>query len=136
MIKTVIKEVIFMILMIVAIALVLGIVLYDYNPTTKKIPTTVEAYSLPAEMQEELNETIQEAQKQNIIKTYSVDSSDLEYYEITNDYNPGKINPFDQIVSSSSSTNTENNSKNETTNGNSTNQGGTGIQGSFLNNVK
>lgn len=129
MIKSVIKEIFIIILLIVAIILVLGIIFYDYRPTTKQIPSVVEGYSLPEEMKQELDETIQVAGTQNIVETYRVDGSDLDGFEKSDDYKPGKINPFDKISTSDENADQNNsNANNTTSNGNS--------QGNFLNVVK
>ena len=55
------------ILLVVTIALILGIALYDYNPTPKKVPNKVEAYALSEDVQNELNETIKTQETQSII---------------------------------------------------------------------
>ena len=99
MVKSIIKEIVIMLLLVIAILLVLAILFYNYRPSIKKIPSTVEAYVLPDEMQVELEETIQETTTQNVIKTYRVDSNDLKGYEKTNDYGKGKVNPFEAISS-------------------------------------
>lgn len=141
MIKSIIKEIFIIVLMTIAIILVLGILLYEYNPTSKKTPNKVEAYTLPEDMQQELNETIAENEKQNIIKTYRVDANDLRIYESTNDYDKGRPDPFDKIGSSTGSSN-NNSATGNNTNSNSTGSSGAtnnnpqnNSQGSFLNTV-
>ena len=137
MIKSLIKEVFIILLLIIAILLVLGVLFYEYRPSTKKIPTAVKEYSLPEEMQEELNETIEKAETQNIVLTYRINSQDLAGYEKTNDYEKGKVNPFEKATVI-----TENNSseQNNTVSGGNTNQttqdGTNGSQGNFLNIIK
>ena len=149
MIKSIIKEIFIMLLLILAVILVLGIYYYDERPSEKKIPTAVEEYSLPQEMQEELDETLEEQEVQSIIKTYSINADDLKHYERTNDYKKGKPNPFalyktqstessnssDGNISSGSdsSGNTSNSNSSETGN-NETPQNTS--QGRFLNEVK
>ena len=142
MIKSIIKESVIMLLLIIAIILILGIILYDYNPETQIIPAEVAEYTLPQGMQEELHSTIKEAEKQNIIKTYRVDSSDLKKYERTNNYEKGKINPFDapadEVTENSINTGTNNNQNNIgniSSGGSGVNKGDTS-QGNFLNTVK
>ena len=134
MIKSIIKEVFIIILLVVAILLVLGILFYDYNPATAKIPTAVEEYSLPIDMQQELNETIMSTETQNLVQTYSVDRDDLDDYERTKDYEKGKPNPFAASVTTENSTSNNNNNKNQT----STNKSpqSSNNSGSFLNEVK
>ena len=86
MIKAVIKEIIIFLLLLVSIALILGILFYDYMPINKTVPSKVEPYNIPADIQNELNTATE--QNQNIISTYSIDSSALRTYS------KGKIDPF------------------------------------------
>lgn len=131
MAKTIIKEIGIALLILIAIILVLGILFYDYIPSNKTVPIKIQAYTMPEEVKEELDEAIPD--EQNIVRTYYIDSTDLNTYEATNDYDKGKANPFAQyekIENNSSSTtvnnntnnNTSNNTSNDTTN---TNQGST-----------
>lgn len=95
MLKSIIKEILLTIVLIAVILLVLAIVLYDYNPIVKTIPEAVK-YEISKEDSEEINtEVIPNDTK--VIITYEVDNTDLNNSE---DYNPGKRNPF--IKSSSS----------------------------------
>lgn len=133
MVKSIIKEIMIILLLVIAILLVLGILFYDYRPSTKKIPSQVAEYSLPQDMQEELEETIQASEGQNIVKVYRVTSDDLKVHERNNDYVKGRPNPFDKIDETSSGTGTSGN------NSSSSNTTGSGSQntssGKFLNNV-
>lgn len=135
MIKSIIKEVFIIVLLIVSIMIVLGIIFYDYNPTTKKVPSKVEAYTLSQDMQEELNETIEVSETQNIVKTYKVNSSDLKQQERNDDYKPGKINPF-APVESEGSNNANGNLSNSIDNNSNTTDNKNQSQGSFLNTIK
>ena len=92
MIKTIIKESGIVILLLIALALILGIIFYDYIPNNKIVPIKVEEYPLSEEIKSELAETISE--EQDIVKTFYIDSSDLKVYESTKDYNKGKADPF------------------------------------------
>lgn len=92
MVKTIAKETGIVILLLIVVALVLGIIFYDYIPTNKTVPAKIEEYTLPQEVQTELDESMSE--EQNIVRTYYIDSSDLSIYEATNDYDKGKANPF------------------------------------------
>ena len=98
---------------------------------------------------EELQETIEAAKTQNIIKTYTVDSSDLAAYARTKDYDKGRKNPFDPInVNSTTNTSTSSSSSSSSkSNSNSTTNTETNTvsenetpqnsnQGSFFNEVK
>lgn len=114
MIKTIFKEVGIALLLLIAIALVLGILLYEYIPNNKTVPIKIEPYNMPQDIEEELKEAIPESQ--NIVKTYYIDSTDLNSYEATNDYDKGKPNPFAAYEPKK-----ENGSSNTTNNNNTTN---------------
>ena len=118
MAKTILKELIIVVLILVAIGILLTIVFYQYLPNNKTIPVKVQAYEIPEDVKTELQEA--GVEEQNIIKIYSIDDSDLNVYESTKEYNKGKPNPFSDY-----STNNANTTGN-TTNGN----GDTGNSGS------
>lgn len=110
MVKSIIKEIIIMLLLCVAILLILGVLFYDYIPSNKVIPGKI-AYSTPENIQEEVNEEVIEANKTKI--TYEVTDADLNIYKQSNSYVPGKRDPF-----SMESTQTTGNSTGGTTNNN------------------
>ena len=91
MVKSIIKEIIIMLLLCVAILLILGVLFYDYIPTNKVIPTK-EAYSTPENVKAEINEQITELEKTEI--SYEVTDADLNIYKQSSSYKPGKSNPF------------------------------------------
>ena len=127
MFKSIFKEIIIILLLIIAILLILGIILYDYNPITKKVPEKVAEYKLSEEMENELEETITAIETQNIVKTYEVTSDDLKRYERTNDYDKGKVNPFAWVAEENNTTN------NSTSNGDGIGENANTSQGEFLN---
>ena len=92
MAKSIIKEIIIMLLLCLAIIIVLGLLLYDYVPMSKVVPEPV-SYTTPEEVQQELKEagSVDESQ---VIMTYEVDSTDLNNYKNIKNYKPGKANPF------------------------------------------
>lgn len=92
MAKNIIKEIIIVLLLLLAIILVLGVILYDYVPTNKRVPEKV-SYTTPQNVKEELQSS-QDVDKDKVILTYTLDQNDLYNYQITNDYRPGKTNPF------------------------------------------
>lgn len=109
MAKNVIKEIIIVLLLCLAIILVLGVILYDYVPTNKRVPEKV-SYTTPQNVKEELQAS-QDVDKDKVILTYTLDQNDLYNYQITNDYRPGKTNPFSSYKTDkadSSSSNGEN----------------------------
>lgn len=132
MAKKIIKEAIIIILLLFAIALILGILLYDYIPINKVVPV-IEGYQTPENIKNELQETI-DTENSEIVVTYEMDSSDLKSFEKTNEYDKGKANPFatyvaepeptttpgNNVTNNTNSTNT-NNTNNNSTNNNSSN---------------
>lgn len=129
MAKTVIKEIIIVLLLCLAIILLLGILLYNYVPMNKTIPNQV-SYTTPDNVKQELAEanSVDESQ---VIMTYEVDSDDLNNYRRIQDYKPGKANPFSSYETTGTNTTTgesgNGNSANpqtNTTQGNTTSSGG------------
>lgn len=112
--KSVLKEIIIILLLCCAICLILGVVFYDYIPTNKVIPSTVEPYTTSNTIKEEINQEITEFQKQTIVM--EITDSDLKIHKQERSYDSGKINPF--AKSSSETTNTENGGGNTTGNTN------------------
>lgn len=104
MTKNIIKEIIIMLLLCLAILLILGILLYDYVPMNKTIPNPV-SYTTPNNVKQELADTTGVDESQ-IIMTYEVDSTDLNNYKKTQDYKPGKANPFSSYAPTESTAGT------------------------------
>ena len=90
--KSIIKEILIILLLCLAICLILGVIFYEYIPNNKVVPSTVEQYKTANTVKEEINQEVVEYQKQNI--TFEVTDSDLTRYKKTDTYNPGKANPF------------------------------------------
>ena len=101
MVKSIIKEIIIMLLLCVAILLILGVLFYDYIPSNKVVPGKI-AYSTPENIQEEVNEEVIEANKTKI--TYEVTDADLNIYKQSNSYVPGKRDPFSMESTQANST--------------------------------
>jgi len=95
MVKSIIKEATIVVLLCVAIILIIGILLYDYIPTNKIVPTKV-AYETPNNVKEEINEKITEIEKTEI--SYEITDVDLKLYKQTSSYKPGKANPFSLTI--------------------------------------
>lgn len=93
MIKSVIKEFIILLLLLITVAILLAIVFYDYNPLNKTIPKKIDTYTLPEEVETELSNSLN-LQEDRIVKTYQIDGTDLNKYKKENEYNPGKIKPY------------------------------------------
>ena len=114
MVKSVIKEILIMLLLCIAIVLIFGLLFYDYIPTNKMIPAK-EAYITPNEVKEEINETITELEKTEI--SYEITDADLNIYKQSSSYKPGKKDPFSLSVENTSSTNGNKNNNGNTSNG-------------------
>lgn len=106
MAKSVIKELILVLLLCLAIILILGILLYKYVPLAKTLPSEV-AYTMPTDTSETLqaSEHIDDSQ---IVMTYTVNASDLNNYQRIQNYKPGKANPFASYEQSSQNAGTSN----------------------------
>ncbi len=131
MTKKIIREIIISLLVCLAILLILSVILYNFIPSNKVIPEEVE-YVPTAEIQTQLN--AERVQNSVPTKVFEITASDLDKYEKTNDYNPGKVNPFAPVTDSSNgdsnegsgnnSSNQGDSSNNNSNNSNSTNNGG------------
>lgn len=123
--KSVFKEIIIVLLLILVILLILGILFYDYMPNSKMVPEKVTEYAMEETVKKELDNNLNNAESDKIIRTYQLDSTDISNYEKTKEYNKGKVNPFDQYSSGTTgSTNnggTTGNENNNSSSGNSSN---------------
>lgn len=88
----VIKEIIIMLLICLISMLVLAVVLYDYIPN-RKVVAEITTYDTSKEIEAQLADDIDSEEKE-VVLTYEVTSKDLSSYEVTNEYVPGKANPF------------------------------------------
>ena len=95
MAKTIVRETIIILLLCLAIILVLGVVLYNYVPTNKVVPTEV-SYVQTEEVNKAIKESVS-ADNTQVILTYEIDEADLRNYKKSGDLNPGKTNPFSPI---------------------------------------
>lgn len=121
MAKSIIKELIIVLLLCLTIIIILGILLYEYVPMAKTIPNQV-SYTTPQEAKEELAEA-SEVDESQVVMTYEVNSADLNNYKKVQKYKPGKANPFSSYEQSTSGTNTTENGSNGSTGSGSSNSG-------------
>lgn len=112
MTKSIFKEIIIILLLILAIILVLGILLYEYVPSNKIIPEHI-SYTTPESVKTEL-ETGTNFENDEVVLKYSIDSTDLQNYKRVNEYVAGKNNPFASLKKDAITE--ENNGGNENTN--------------------
>ena len=108
MAKSIIKEMIIVLLLSLAIILVLGIAFYEYIPIAKTVPNEVN-YTTPGEAKEELISS-EETNEEEVILTYSINSTDLNNYKKTQKYKPGKANPFSSYQVNDGENGNDNNS--------------------------
>ena len=90
--KSIIKEIFIILLLCLAIWLMLGVIFYDYIPTNKVVPSTVEAYKTSNTIKDEISQEIVDYPKQNI--TLEITDSDLTMHREDRSYDSGKANPF------------------------------------------
>lgn len=131
----VIKEIIIMLLICLISMLILAVALYEYIPN-RKVVAEVSTYATSQEIETQLADDIDSEEKE-VVLTYEVTSSDLSSYEVTNEYVPGKANPFAAYVESvdgESEDNTTNSGDNATGNtvGNTTSDDNTSETNSFV----
>ena len=112
MIKSILKEIIIVLLLCAIILFVLGILFYDYNPINKVVPNKI-AYTIPENIRNELEENVQNTLSVEN-KVYTIEGSDLNIYKKSKAYNPSKENPF--ASTSSEDANTTNNTLKTNTN--------------------
>lgn len=94
----VIKEIIIMLLICLVIMLIFAVIFYEYIPN-RKVVAEVTTYT-PTEKTEELLADNIDSEEEEVILKYEVTSSDLNNYEITNEYVPGRVNPFAEVSAS------------------------------------
>ena len=128
----VIKEIIIMLLICLITMLILAVVLYDYIPN-RKVVAEVSTYTTSQEIETQLSDDIDSEEKE-VVLTYEVTSADLSSYEVTNEYVPGKANPFAaaaQSIEGEADSNTTDNDEN-TVQENTTVQDNTTENNSFI----
>ena len=132
--KNILKEVGIFVLIIIAIILVLGVLLYDYIPTSKVVPTTI-AYETPENLKSEIAEELID-DSQEVIITYQIDKVDLNVYQNTSSYVPGKQNPFAAYSATTDSTTEGGTAEGGQTSGNTSSGNSTVSDEEFFNNNK
>ena len=132
MAKIVIRETIIALLVCLAVLLILSVALYNYIPSNKVVPESVQ-YSPRKQIQTQLNAEV-ESNSDEILMTYEVTASELDHFEQTDEYNPGKVNPFAPV--STTPSDTGNGNDGNTVDGGNNNNSGTSNtdQGSSNNN--
>ena len=114
----IIKEVIIMLIICLIAMLLFAILLYDYVPN-RKVVAEVTQYTTSQETQNLLADNI-DSEENEVVLTYEVTSQDLSSYEVSNEYVPGKANPFEAVSSGTTGEGSDDNTTNTTTNSNTT----------------
>ena len=90
--KSIVKEIIVLVLLLAAIFLGFAVIFYDYMPISIVVPENVQAYQTPSEVAEKAEEDIVQYEKQNV--AIEITGSDLNSYKKTGKYKEGKDDPF------------------------------------------
>ena len=118
----IIKEIVIILLACLLSMITFAIILYKYIPNKKVIPE-LKTYEASEQIQDLLEDNIgSKAKETNVILTYEVTKGDLSDYQKTNDYVPGKSNPFSEASKSVSGGDKSGDGKND--NGDSDNKKG------------
>ena len=134
MVKSVLKEICIILLLCIAIILILGVIFYDYIPSNKVVPNKLSEYTIPENIQSEIEEEVSGINQVEV--SYEITSSDLSLYKQTHSYTPGKPDPF-SASTSTNETNTNSGTQQGTigsTDGNTTTTGPNST-GTFFNNT-
>lgn len=132
----IVKEIGIVLLLVIAIGGVLGVLFYEYRPSTKIVPI-IEPYKVPNTIKEELDAIVKDIEQEKVEIVYEIDGTDLKNYEKSNDYQKGKVNPFSQAsVSTPTNTiDTNNNNSNNNSNTNTNDNTNSNSVGSYLPNT-
>ena len=114
--RSIIKEIFIILLLCIAIALIFGVVFYDYIPNNKVVPSTVEAYKTSNTIKDEINMELVGNFQIDDAMPYEITDSDLTIRKQDKSYEPGKANPF--ATSSESATGNTTNGNTITPSGN------------------
>ena len=96
MTKGILKEIMIILLLIFAIILLMGVLLYDYVPMNKVVPQDVKYVA--AEDTKKALEEKKATDSESVVLTYEVTATDLKNYKKVNEYKAGRKNPFGPIT--------------------------------------
>ena len=97
---SILKEGIIFVLLTVIVIFLLILLLSDFRPTEEQVP--VVTYSVEANVKATLEEVDSSTGNdsediESLLKSYTVDESDLKIYETAKVYERGKSNPFEDL---------------------------------------
>lgn len=127
----VIKEIIIMLLICLVLMLLFAILFYEYIPS-RKVVAEITTYQANDETQQLLSDTIDSQKNEKPIYTYEVTSSELKGFEKTNEYVPGKSNPFASVSEGTEDPNAVTNNTTNSSNSNTTNNGTTNENANYF----
>ena len=119
MAKSIVKEIIIILLLTLAIILILGVLLYRYTAYNKVLPEEV-SYTTPEDVRNVLSE-INATDENQTAFTYQVTASDLKSYERTKEYVEGRRNPFASVESEQNASSGNQSTGSQTAGGNNSN---------------
>ena len=94
MVKTIIKEVLIVILICLALVLGLSIVFYNFNPSNKVVPNKI-SYTTSDEIKALKGETnVEDVVGEGFNVIFKIENADLQNYTKSNRYIDGKAHPF------------------------------------------
>ena len=117
MAKTIFKQIMLTLLVCVAVGLFLIIVFYNFIPANKAIPGKVGEYKTPESISKEMDSSIGGDDKNAV---YEITSADITAYKNSNIYEPGKVDPFDDVIENTNVTTTNATSSTTVNTGNTT----------------
>ena len=92
--KSILKEIIIILLLCVVILLILGVIFYDYIPTNKVVPSTVEAYQTSNTIKDEISQNVADYNTASTTIVKEITESQLEVDKKNKCNDRGKINRF------------------------------------------
>lgn len=118
--NTIVKELFFILIMIIIIFVTLRLVLYDFIPTKNEIK---QAFDMEYKAAQKVLDVIEEIEKsegisnanevenEKFLKTYTIEQKDLKNYVSNKSYESGKKDPFEDSIETNKkkSTNSKNN---------------------------
>ena len=90
-----VKEAIVSLISCLLVLICLSVAFYRVIPNNKVIPETI-TYQASEEIKNELNSEV-DTTSDNIVKTYEITANDMEKYKASNEYVPGKKDPFSPV---------------------------------------
>ena len=102
--KSILKEIIIILILCVAILVILGAIFYDYIPTNKIIPSTVEAYKTSNTIKDEISQNVTDYTTGSTTITKEITESQLDFYKKNKSYSQGKANPFANVTEQTNQT--------------------------------